>query len=188
MSFRFLLFAPFASLGTTLLTVFVATAAQAKDIAVFDIRRPVSMENGKEVPKDYYLNAGRESGLKVNMVVTVHRRQTLYDPFQNKSPGDLTIPVGRLRIIHAQEGLSVARLEDMLSREKLPTLDIDAIAIGDRVDIKSAKMSPPKTASLEPVAPAMPIEILAVPVSEQVEASSLAPPPGLSVPAKGPTL
>lgn len=129
-----------------LATVFVSFASYGKEIAVFEIRRPLSFENGQDLPKDFYINAGIEVGLKVGMSVGVNRRQTLYDPFQNKSPGDLIIPVGRLRIIHVQDNISVARLEVVTGREALPTLDFDAIMVGDRLDMSTAKMSSGKRA------------------------------------------
>jgi hypothetical protein len=171
-----------------LFTVFVAlSSAYAKDISVFDIRRPLSMENGQELPKDYYINGGSETGLKVGMLVTITRRLTLYDPFQNKSPGDLLVPVGRLRIIQVQEGLSVARLEDMMERVQLPNLDIDAVTIGDRLDLTTAKMAPKKTAENETPAPMVPqVEVLAVPAVQSTESSSHSP--NISLPTQGPTL
>lgn len=129
-----------------LATVFVSFATYGKEIAVFEIRRPLSFENGQDLPKDFYINAGIEVGLKVGMSVAVNRRQTLYDPFQNKSPGDLIIPVGRLRVIHVQDNISVARLEEVTGREALPTLDFDAIMVGDRLDMSTAKMSSGKRA------------------------------------------
>lgn len=164
-----------------------ASLAHAKDVAIFDIRRPLSMENGQELPKDYYVNAGSETGLKPGMVVTVTRRITLYDPFQNKSPGDLLVPVGRIRIIHVQEGLSVARLEDMLERSMLPSLDLDAILIGDRLDLTTAKTTPKKTAAVEAPTKMVPqVEVLAVPARGEVEPSSISP--NINLPTAGPTL
>src|SRR5690349_6711302 len=115
-----------------LTAIFAGSIGQAKEIAVFDVRRPLSFENGQDLPKDFYINAGIEVGLKVGMTVSVNRRQTLYDPFQNKSPGDLIIPVGRLKIIHVQDNIAVARLEEIAGRQSLPTLEFDAIMVGDR--------------------------------------------------------
>ena len=125
------------------------SAVYAKDISVFDVRRPLSFENGQELPKDYYVNAGIEVGLKVGMSIAVNRRQTLYDPFQNKSPGDLIIPVGRLKIIQVQDNIAVARLEQIMGRENLPVLDFDAIMVGDDLDMSTAKMSAGKRAETE---------------------------------------
>ncbi len=129
-----------------LAAIFASSMSYAKEIAVFDVRRPLSFENGQDLPKDFYINAGIEVGLKVGMTVGVNRRQTLYDPFQNKSPGDLIIPVGRLKIIHVQDNIAVARLEEISSRQDLPTLDVDAIMVGDRLDMATAKMGSGKRA------------------------------------------
>lgn len=172
-----------------LISVFFAVSSvYAKDVTIFDIRRPLSMENGKEMPKDYYINGGSETGLKAGMLVTVTRRITLYDPFQSKSPGDLLVPVGRVRIIHVQEGLSVARLEDMLERMALPNLDIDAILIGDRLDLTTAKSAPKKTASYEAPVPLMvpQVDVVVIPGSGEAESSSLSP--NINLPMQGPTL
>lgn len=129
-----------------LAAIFASSMSFAKEIAVFDVRRPLSFENGQDLPKDFYINAGIEVGLKVGMTVAVNRRQTLYDPFQNKSPGDLIIPVGRLRIIHVQDNIAVARLEEISGRQNLPTLEFDAIMVGDRLDMSTAKMGGGKRA------------------------------------------
>jgi hypothetical protein len=107
------------------------------------------MENGETPEKDYFINAGENDGLKRGMLVMVNRRQALYDQYQNKSPGDLVVIVGQLRIIHVQGEISVARLEKLMSRDNMPTLDFDAVMMGDKVDLNTAKMAPQKTASIE---------------------------------------
>jgi hypothetical protein len=114
-------------------------ATYAKDVTVFDVRRPLAMENDEVQPKDFYINAGSTDGLKVGMIVTVYRRQTLYDPYQNKSPGDLIVAVGQLKIIHAQDEISVARVEKINDSQKAPTVEFSAVMVGDRVDLSSAK-------------------------------------------------
>ena len=121
----------------------------AKDVTVFEARRPLSMENNKQLPKDYFINAGSVEGLKVGMIFKVNRRQSLYDPYKQKAPEELLIPVGELRVIHVQGDLSVARLEDVYSRDQLPTLEADGIMVGDRVDLSSGRMAPRKTAAVD---------------------------------------
>ena len=79
----------------------------------------------------------------------MNRRHSLYDPYLNKSPGDLVVLVGQLRIIHVQDDMSVARLENIEGRQSLPTIEFDAIMVGDKVDLNTAKMAPRKTAALE---------------------------------------
>ncbi|OFZ17872.1 MAG: hypothetical protein A2Z20_05850 [Bdellovibrionales bacterium RBG_16_40_8] len=167
----------------------------AKDITVFDVRRPLAMENNEVAPKDYYISAGEKDGLRKNMIVSVLRRQSLYDQYQNKSLGDLVVAVGQLRIIHVQPDISVARLEKIVDSESRPVIDFDAIMVGDKVDLNSAKMSSNKNASLgaeKPVnvpgqeeTPILYVEIAPAPVAapkdERKDFSSVTPQPPVSV-------
>ena len=111
----------------------ISSVAQAKEATVFDVRRPIAMDNSEVPPKDYYINAGTKDGLKKGMIILVNRRMNLYDQYQNKSPGDLVVPIGQLKIIHIQDDVAVARLEEIKSREALPTVEFDAVMVGDRV-------------------------------------------------------
>jgi hypothetical protein len=130
----------------TFAAIFLAINAWAKEATVFDVRRPLAMENNEILPKDYFINVGEADGLKAGMTVTVFRRQSMHDPFLNKSPGDLVVVVGYLKIIHSQSDMSVARLEKVESRDNLPTLEFEAVMSGDKVDLSSAKMAPRKSA------------------------------------------
>jgi hypothetical protein len=151
--------------------------AQSKEATVFDVRRPLAMENGDNPPKDYFFNAGSSDGLKKGMLVTVNRRQALYDQYLNKSPGDLVVAVGKLRIIHVQPDMSVARLESMQDRSNSPGVEFEAVMVGDKVDLSSARM-PQKTASLDvnlqvlPVPPPVAPSMMQAPV---IEKPALAP-------------
>ena len=127
--------------------------AFAQEPTIFDIRKPLAMSNGQKVHKDFFINAGTESGIKPGVVITVTRRRSLYDAYQNKSPGDIMIPIGKLKIIHSQKGLSVGRLYSHFSRDQLPTLDYPAMMVGDRLDMGTMRMlrkKKKKTASFKP--------------------------------------
>ena len=87
------------------------------------------------------------------MVITVTRRRALYDAYQNKSPGDIKVPVGKLKIIHVQNGLSVARLHTTLSRINIPVLEYDFILVGDKLDIASAYFEKSKKQKVSEVKP-----------------------------------
>jgi len=134
-------------------------SVRAKEATVFNVYRPLAMENGENPPKDYYINAGSQDGLRVGMLVSVTRRQTLYDPYQNKSPGELSVQVGLLRVVHVQNEISVARLESLNDSSFRPVLDLATILVGDRVDLSSAKMAPQKSAALTLPPPSTPAEI-----------------------------
>lgn len=146
----------------------------AKDVYIFDARRPLSLVPGETKPKDFYINAGSESGLKSNVVVTVSRRQSLYDPYQNKSAGDILVPVAEIRILFSQNGLSVARLEKVFDRGGLPGLDFDGVMIGDRLDLDTARSSKSAGVSL-PSVPVYGPQPSPETITESAEFSSVAP-------------
>lgn len=167
---RHLKIRPYALLMILMLSSF--WYASAKEATVFDVRRPLAMENGQETQKDYFINAGSVEGLKKGMLVTVTRRQALYDQYLNKSPGDLVVNVGSLRIIHVQSDMSVARLESLQDRGDTPVVEFEAIMVGDKVDLSTARMSSRKTAALDAAAS---VEAVVGTIVEAVAPPQLAP-------------
>lgn len=109
--------------------------SQQQNINVFDVRNTLALSDDEPTYKDYYLNAGSERGLKAGMVITVTRSQALYDSYQNKSPGELRVEVGQVKLIHVQKGISVARDYADVSRVSHPILDYDFVMIGDELDL-----------------------------------------------------
>lgn len=118
--------------------IFFSVSAAANEITVFDVRKNFPMKNGEKVYRDYYINAGAESGIKQGMIINVTRRRALYDAYQNRSLGNLVVPVGKLKVIHVQQGVAVARLYSSFSRSSIPGLEYDFILVGDQVDMASA--------------------------------------------------
>lgn len=112
--------------------------AQAADLTIFDARKPIAMSDKDKPAKDFYINGGNESGLRSGTILTVVRRIPLYDSYQNRSSGDLTVPVAKVIIIHVQPGLSVARFYSEISRLENPILEEPFIMIGDRLDLSTA--------------------------------------------------
>ncbi|MCB9084873.1 MAG: hypothetical protein H6624_11045 [Bdellovibrionaceae bacterium] len=121
-------------------TSLLMTSSAAYAVSIFEVRKRLPMTNDEQTHRDFYLNGGVESGLKSGMIVRVTRQVTLYDSYQNKSPGDLVVPVGELKVIFAQKGVSVARLYRVYDRSDLPILEEDFIMVGDEVDVGSARM------------------------------------------------
>ncbi|MCB0355753.1 MAG: hypothetical protein KDD40_02040 [Bdellovibrionales bacterium] len=118
----------------------VSVQGFAKEVAIFDSRKPVTLSKNDKSYIDFYINAGSEVGLKKGVIVTVRRSTSLYDAYQNQSPGDLKVEVGQIRIIHVQKGLSVGRIYKVFSREERPILDYDSIMVGDRLDLSTMKI------------------------------------------------
>ena len=113
---------------------------QAQALSIFEVRRRLPMTNDEVTEKDFYINGGREKGIKPGMIVTVTRQLALYDSYQNKSPGDLVIPVGELKIVFVQKGVTVAREHSLFARKNLPVLEENFLMVGDQIDLGSARM------------------------------------------------
>ncbi|MCB0413899.1 MAG: hypothetical protein KDD50_06175 [Bdellovibrionales bacterium] len=161
-----------------LFSIVVSVNAKAEnDITIFDVRKTLVMDESEPSYKDYYLNGGSEIGLKPGMVVTVKRRRALYDGFQNKSLEELMVVVGKLKLIHVQKGVSVARLYSLFSRKNTPVLDYEYIMLGDQVDLNSVYMDRGKESKSAEVAPSPTVEPRVVPEPEkpQPEVARLKP-------------
>lgn len=114
--------------------------ARAEDVTIFDMRKSLALSDSEPVYRDFYLSKGLDAGLRPGMIVTVKRRQPLYDTIHNRSAGDLSLVVARIKIIHAERGLAVARSHSEFSRQDLPLLEDNYIMVGDEVDVSSATM------------------------------------------------
>lgn len=177
--------------------VFLATLISVSafaDLWIFDSRRPVALSDDEHPARDYYINGGSEQGLKAGLIVTVRRRLTLYDSLANRSPGDLIVPVGKVKIIHVQKGLSVARLHSLSKGPGAAALEENFLMVGDRLDLGSAEADQDKgeaaaeaPAALAPkneaIASALPtkVEVTAT-VLSSVAAAPAAPPPATAAP------
>jgi hypothetical protein len=64
-----------------------------------------------------------------------------HDPIKNISVGDIRVKVGELEIIHTERLLSVARQVSLETPENRPVLDYEAVMVGDRLDLVSARGS-----------------------------------------------
>lgn len=121
-----------------------AFAQSANGPVIFDVRRSLPLEPDEPVTKDFYINAGPESGLKKGVYISVVRAVPVHDPIKNQQQATLNIPVGKLQVIDVQRGITVARLQNELNDDERPTLEFEGVMIGDHVDLGSATMDVPK--------------------------------------------
>lgn len=162
--------------------LFIPALAMA-DLTIFDVRKNLPMSESDPVYRDFYIDGGSESGLTVGMVLTVQRRMPLYDSYQNRAAGDLQLKVAKIKIIHVQRGLAVARLHSEFTREGSPLLEDPFIMVGDHIDLSSAssdkKDAENSSSAVEEVAtvpaPKPGIKAAAQIVVNSVELSSEAP-------------
>ncbi len=110
---------------------------------IFDVRKSLPLEPTEPAYHDFYINAGPDAGFKKGQFVTVVRQVPVHDPVQNKQQGILHITVARLQVIHVERTITVARLHSEFTDEERPTLEFEAVMIGDRVDPASLTMEAP---------------------------------------------
>jgi|FLYM01.1.fsa_nt_gi hypothetical protein len=125
---------------TALLTFWFSAAAFANkgpDFTIFEVRRPIALSNDEKTLKDFYIYAGSESGIKSGVVYDVVRQVPLYDGYQNRSLGEITIKVAQVKVIYVDKNVAVARYHQEFSRENLPVLLENHILLGDLVDVAS---------------------------------------------------
>ncbi len=108
--------------------------ASSAEFVVYSIYRGLDLGGDEEKPqKDYYVNMGTNQGIRVGAVLDVLRRVPTFDTVQEKLYRDVTFPIARLRVIHAETTAAIARLEKILPAEKTPAVTPRAVMVGDIV-------------------------------------------------------
>jgi hypothetical protein len=110
---------------------------------IFDVRKSLPLEPDEPVYHDFYINAGPEAGFKKGSYVTVVRAIPVQDPLQNTHQATLNVRIGKLEIIHSEKGITVGRLYSELGDDERPTVEFEAIMIGDRIDLASITSDAP---------------------------------------------
>ncbi|HWU42424.1 MAG TPA: hypothetical protein VN132_03265 [Bdellovibrio sp.] len=112
--------------------------ANAGEITVVDVHRNITLSENEPVYKDFYLNAGPDSGLKKNLVVMAVRKLNIRDASGANAVGEILVPVGQLKVIAIYDRVAVAREFNLPSRDELPMLEQTGIMSGDRIDLKGS--------------------------------------------------
>jgi hypothetical protein len=121
--------------GAAILTLLFSWEVFGADLNIIEVRRNIPLSDEAPVYKDFYINAGSDSGLKKNLIVTVIRKMGIHDATGTQSYGDIEIPVGQLRIIAVQNRVAVAREYQLISRDEEPMLEQIGMMIGDRLEL-----------------------------------------------------
>jgi hypothetical protein len=101
---------------------------------VYNIIRGIDLGNPGESPqRDYYVNLGTSQGVRTGDELEVLRRIPSYDATNQKIYRDITFPIARLKVIHAENNAAIARLDEMVDPAKIPVLEPHAVMLGDLV-------------------------------------------------------
>jgi hypothetical protein len=94
------------------------------------------MHNGQvNLNKNFYINVGSKQGVEQGTVLDVFRKTLLEDSYRTKKNYQYNIKVGQLEVIHAEDESSIAKLHSMNDKPTDLQLDVEAIMIGDKVEI-----------------------------------------------------
>lgn len=117
------------------LSVFgMSISASADDFVVYSVYKGLDFGNPGEVPqKDFYVNMGTAQGLTKGSTLEVYRRAPTYDLSTQKLYRDAMFPIARIKVIHAENGLAIARLDQLFPADRTPVTSPSAVMVGDVV-------------------------------------------------------
>lgn len=117
--------------------------SEPKEAVVIEVRKKLKLHPMERVYADYFIKGGTKLGLSEGLIVSIHRRLPVHDPFDHSSVGDFHVKVADIEIIQVDADKSIGRLVEIDRREARPMLTYDSIMIGDRLDLTSfrAKVS-----------------------------------------------
>jgi hypothetical protein len=117
--------------------VFTASMAIAKDYVIYSIAQDFPMGNKDEVlKKNFYVDMGKNQGLKKGSLLEVYRVISILDPYESKKRFNHKIKVGELKILQAEDLSSIATLNQLEKEDETPVLDVSNLMIGDIVNAK----------------------------------------------------
>ncbi len=110
------------------------TVARATEFSVYEVFRAVDLgESDRPPPKEFFVNMGAIQGVRKGSVLDVYRKISSFDNLAEKHGGEHMVPVGRIKVIHADERTAIARMERFVSLEQEPALLPQSVMIGDLV-------------------------------------------------------
>lgn len=121
--------------GLGILIILFSWEAFSEELSIIEVRRNIPLADTDPVYKDYYINSGTDAGLKKNMVIVANRKMPIKDATGANSFGEISVPVGQLKIIFVQNRIAIAREFNLISRDEEPMLEQIGIMIGDKVDL-----------------------------------------------------
>jgi hypothetical protein len=116
-----------------LLTLAPLTAF-ADGFQVFGIKSDYTMNDADARYRDVYVNMGTSQGIKKGSVLEAYRTVTTVDELNQRVGKNISYKIAKLKIIHADSDVSVARVQSFESPETTPVGSYANVMVGDRVE------------------------------------------------------
>lgn len=105
------------------------------DFFITSVIREVPMKQNDTQYKDFYINAGVNNGLRKGVFIDAIRKMGVYDNMNAKLIGDTPVKVARLKVIHSDKTVSIARLVKYYDKEETPLSGYDSVVVGDLIEV-----------------------------------------------------
>ena len=117
-------------------SILFSVNAANKNFIIYSIVQDLPMgEPDEVVKKNYYINIGQKQGVENGTVLKVLRQISRQDPYEGKNRYEYNVPIGKLKVIHAESGSAIAIMEKMNTGLESPLYEIDNFMIGDKVSV-----------------------------------------------------
>jgi len=102
---------------------------------VFGIRTDFTMADGETQYRDVYVNMGTDQGIKIGSQLDAYRVISTVDEINQRTGKNISFRIARLKVIHAEGDLAVARVLQMLPADSTPLGSFTNVMVGDRVEV-----------------------------------------------------
>lgn len=115
-----------------LLLAFPFTSQAAE---VFGVRTDFTLNNTETKYRDVYVNMGTEQGIKIGSLLDAFRTLTTIDEINQRTGRNISFRIAKLKVIHAEGSISVARVVQMMDPEATPVGTYTNVMVGDTVEV-----------------------------------------------------
>ena len=124
-----------AALSCVSAVYFNHEARAERNYSVYGVRTDFPMDE-KHVPqRDIFVNMGSNHGVKIGTYLDVYRSVPTTDDQNQKNAQNISFKVARIKVIHAENGVSVARISEMLPAKDIPNSIYANVMVGDTVEV-----------------------------------------------------
>lgn len=118
--------------------MFVGSEARAAlEGTILKVTSPLRMTSGgPAAPKDYFIDLGRQRGVKPGDVFTVYRALAVLDGQTGEPKDSMKIGLGELQIQAVGDYSSFGRLLRSTDPKEMPAMDSPWFMVGDTVQLK----------------------------------------------------
>lgn len=113
----------------------LSTNALAGDYKVYGIRTDYPMADGQPLFRDVYVNMGTNQGIKTGSALDAYRNVTTVDELNQRVGKGMSFKIAKLKVIHAEAEMAVARVVQMLPPESTPIGAYTNVIVGDDVEV-----------------------------------------------------